>query len=126
VQAGGAILHRPPARVRWPLAIALAAVMTSSAAKLDPVDTLASERIRTLVDACSRQMTDSVCRVASDPSAIAPGAAVFVAGVGQVDSEAYRSLRAAGDAMCAEVRRSCASDWTGPACSTARRLWGGR
>jgi hypothetical protein len=125
VSLGRVVSRRLREQARWLLAAGLAAVMASSAASLDPMD-LAGERIRRLVDACSRQMTDSVCRVANDAVATIPEAPVFVAGSGQVDTASYRTLRAAGDAMCVEVQRSCTADWTGPVCNTARRLWGGR
>ncbi len=71
-------------------------------------------------------MLRSTCKVSNDGSpsaASAPPAAVFVAGVGQVDSRSYQSLRDAGDAMCTLVREACTKSWSGSACQTSRTLW---
>ena len=71
-------------------------------------------------------MLQSTCRVANDrssTSAVPLAETVFVAGVGPVDVQAYRAIRASGDAMCETVRQSCLADWEGAQCLTARSLW---
>jgi hypothetical protein len=68
-------------------------------------------------------MVRNTCQVMSGSSPGAAASAVFVAGVGPVDAQAYRALRESGDSMCATVRQSCAADWEAPACRTARALW---
>ena len=81
--------------------------------------------VQPLYEACVAAMVQSTCRVVRDTSAPpSPGAdLVFVAGVGPVDAQAYRALRASGDAMCGVMRDACAADWSGPQCRTARSLW---
>ena len=110
--------------------LALASAMTLASSGGDVADgargaNSGAARIQRLVDACAREMLNSVCRVSKDGSSTfaSPAAAVFVAGVGPIDAAAYQSLGEAGDAMCDEVRRSCDSDWAGPGCRTARSLW---
>ena len=78
-----------------------------------------------IYDACMNAMLQSTCRVTQDRSAPPSQAAqiVFVAGVGPVDAEAYRALRASGDAMCSLMRVACTADWNGAQCKTARSLW---
>ena len=81
--------------------------------------------LQPLYDACMNSMLQSTCRVTQDRSA-PPGEVaqiVFVAGVGPVDAQAYRALRASGDAMCSLMRDACTADWDGAQCKTARSLW---
>lgn len=90
-----------------------------------PPAATAPAALQPLYDACVAAMLQSTCRVVRDTSAPpSPGAdLVFVAGVGPVDAQAYRALRASGDAMCSVMRDACAADWNGPQCRTARSLW---
>ena len=86
-------------------------------------DNSAAQRLH---DACVVAMLQSTCRVANDrssTSAVPLAETVFVAGVGPVDVQAYRAIRASGDAMCETVRQSCLADWEGAQCLTARSLW---
>ena len=94
------------------------ALVCCGQATLDPE---VGARVEQVYAACVEEMLRSTCRVSNDnkPSA----APVFVAGVGQIDSASYRSLRDAGDAMCILVRESCTKAWSGPACRTSRSLW---
>lgn len=90
------------------------------------IETEQIARVEQVYAACVEEMLRSTCKVANDSTsraAPAPIAAVFVAGAGQVDSASYQSLRAAGDAMCELVRRSCTNAWSGSACQTSRSLW---
>ena len=76
--------------------------------------------------ACVQAMLRSTCRVSNDKSTAAPTAkTVFVAGVGQVDAASYQKLRAAGEAMCTDVRKACSANWSSATCRTGRSLWGG-
>ena len=90
-----------------------------------PPAAAAPAAVQPLYEACVAAMVQSTCRVVRDTSAPpSPGAdLVFVAGVGPVDAQAYRALRASGDAMCGVMRDACAADWNGPQCRTARSLW---
>lgn len=81
--------------------------------------------IATLVAACVDAMVRSSCRVMNGPTASTAASVVFVAGVGPVDAEAYRQLRASGEAMCSVIESACRTDWDNPQCKTARSLWPG-
>lgn len=76
---------------------------------------------------CVLDMLRQTCRVMSPAEAASPQdrEPVFVAGLGPVDATVYAELRASGSAMCDTVRERCAADWAGPACRTARALYGG-
>ncbi|MEO8297510.1 MAG: hypothetical protein ABI574_06830 [Burkholderiales bacterium] len=88
----------------------------------------APDRLADLINRCSDEMQRSVCRAGNDVSqprsSAAPGSVLFVAGVGAVDSQAYESLRQAGERMCGDVARECAAAWQGGPCKVARALWG--
>lgn len=68
-------------------------------------------------------MLKSTCQVMSGPPAADAASVVFVAGIGPVDANAYRELRASGEAMCGVVMRACRDKWSGSQCATARALW---
>lgn len=106
--------------------VVAAAVLLLACGRSAGTDTNATAmRTQQVFEACSQDMLRSTCRFSNDKSSNTTPAAssVFVAGVGQVDAVAYKSLREAGDAMCGQVRRSCTENWAGPACRTARSLW---
>ena len=76
---------------------------------------------------CVDEMVKNVCSAMNDASARrtpAPGAQLFVAGVGAIDADSYRRIREAGDGMCLQVRRACSADFHGKQCKTAISLWG--
>ena len=112
-----------------PLKVALIATITTLALAScirGPVETAGSVmQVRQLYSACVEEMLRSTCKVSNDTSSAAAPAAssVFVAGVGQIDAASYQTLRAAGDAMCGQVRKACAANWSDAACRTARSLW---
>ncbi|WP_157360006.1 hypothetical protein [Caldimonas brevitalea] len=81
------------------------------------------EGLARVEQACVDAMVKSRCSVMAGPSAAEGASTVFIAGVGAVDVQAYRALRASGEAMCEVVRRSCEQDWNGQQCVTARHLW---
>lgn len=115
--------------IRRSLTVLMAAVLlgigcapaTSDRGLVAAVD---SGQLDTLHASCMDAMIKSTCRVSSGgaPSSD-PEGAVFVAGVGQVDAASYRQLRESGDAMCTLMKQSCAENWTGVRCQTARSLW---
>lgn len=86
----------------------------------------ADAAVQRLHDACVLAMVQDTCRVTNDrssTSSVPLVEQVFVAGVGPVDAQAYRAIRASGEAMCSIVRQSCLADWDGAQCRTARSLW---
>jgi len=118
-------LDPAPARRRALAALALLAAGTLVGCQRAATPTAAPAALQPLYDACMNAMLQSTCRVTGDRSAPPTEAAqiVFVAGVGAVDAQAYRALRASGDAMCSLMRDACTTDWNGPQCKTARSLW---
>ncbi len=121
-------MQRQPGRRRGCLLVgaAVALVSACSGESSIPGDGTTSAAAQRLHDACLTAMLQSTCRVANDrssTSAVPLAETVFVAGVGPVDVQAYRAIRASGDAMCATVRQSCLADWDGAQCLTARGLW---
>lgn len=117
--------ERTSCRLLLTAAVALAGAC-SGERSIDPDGSSTGAAAQRLHEACVTAMLRSTCRVANDRSqaSAAPLAqTVFVAGVGPVDVQAYRAIRASGDAMCATVRQSCLADWEGAQCLTARGLW---
>lgn len=74
-------------------------------------------------EACVTAMIKSTCQVVVGSTPADAASTVVIAGVGRIDAEAYRSLRASGDAMCGIARTSCLKAWDGPSCTSARALW---
>jgi hypothetical protein len=84
-----------------------------------------ANQLELLGKACQAQMVANTCQ-AMKPSLIAApkaGEVVFVAGVGPVDAQLLARLSAAGAAMCAEVKASCAGDWKGSACIPLKKMY---
>lgn len=79
--------------------------------------------IERVTSACVEAMLRSTCQVMNGPTAAQAASVVYVAGVGPVDANAYRELRASGEAMCNVVRDACRKDWEAAQCKTARGLW---
>ena len=106
-------------------ALSVAALLGACSPDEPSEPTANAAQVQQVFDACSQEMLRNTCRVTNDKSSSAAPAAssVFVAGVGQIDAAAYQSLRAAGDAMCGQVRQSCTENWVGSPCRTARSLW---
>ena len=123
----GALIEQPSLRpVGW--AVVFAAALFTASDGRDSNDSAVvsnARQIQAIFDTCTREMLASTCSVLNDkPANMQPASsAVFVAGVGRIDPEAYRNLRELGDAMCGQVRRSCTTSWAGASCRTARSLW---
>jgi hypothetical protein len=80
-------------------------------------------KIDRMHEACVTAMVKSSCQVMAGTSPPATASAVVIAGVGQIDAQAYRALREAGDAMCGIAKSACVKDWEGGSCRSARALW---
>lgn len=76
-----------------------------------------------LEQACVEAMIKNTCTIMNGPTASQTSNVVFVAGVGAIDANAYKELRASGEAMCGLVRQACERNWDDPRCKTARSLW---
>ena len=74
-------------------------------------------------EACVTAMIKSTCQVMVGSTPADAASTVVIAGVGRIDAQAYRSLRASGDAMCGIARHACLKDWDGASCTSARALW---
>jgi hypothetical protein len=91
---------------------------------------VSTKQVEQLVARCQDAMLREACVAQKDRSSLlqrtaAPAAsqAVFVAGVGAIDAQAYNDIRSAGEAMCGMVKSNCSAAWEGGACKTARSLW---
>ncbi len=80
-------------------------------------------QIAQMHEACVMAMVKSTCQVMVGSSPADAATTVLIAGVGRLDAEAYRQLRAAGDAMCSIARSACNNAWDGASCRSARALW---
>ena len=85
----------------------------------------ATPELDALVARCVDAMTRDVCVAQRDAAQSSSPAAsqVFVAGFGAINAEAYREIRASGEAMCGLVKDRCTGGWNDSACQTARSLW---
>lgn len=88
-------------------------------------NTPAEPELDALVSRCVEAMTREVCVAQKDQTnSSAPAASqVFVAGVGQIDAQAYSEIRSSGEAMCSLVKTRCSGGWNGSACVAARSIW---
>lgn len=80
-----------------------------------------------MFEACVAAMVENTCSAMKDSSALSESPAsgeILVAGVGAIDAESYRQIRAYGENMCAHVRRACETAPGGIQCRTATSLWG--
>jgi hypothetical protein len=105
------------------LAACLAGGDASNARATTPVNAQASP----MYEACVAAMVKNTCSAMKDSSALSASPAsgeVFVAGVGAIDAESYRQIRAYGENMCAHVRSACETASGGTQCRTAMSLWG--
>lgn len=76
-----------------------------------------------LVERCNTRMLQDTCGVMTASVPTQPAARLFIAGVGEVDGEAFERLRRQGDVMCREVGQQCRSDRAGAACRIALALY---
>lgn len=105
------------------LAACLAGGDASDARATTPLSTQASP----LYEACVAAMVENTCSAMKDSSALSASPAsgdVFVAGVGAIDAESYRQIRAYGEGMCSHVKSACEAAPEGAQCRTATSLWG--
>jgi PBP1b-binding outer membrane lipoprotein LpoB len=87
------------------------------------VATRHEDKLTSMHEACVTAMIKSTCTVMGPEMQADASSTVFIAGVGRVDADAYRSLRASGDAMCSVARDACKRAWDGAQCQSARALW---
>jgi hypothetical protein len=98
----------------------------AAAAPAEPA-TSGRSALERIVAQCTEDMVRQTCRVMGNAAgaSVPADTVIFVAGIGAIDAAIYNRLRADGQAMCETVRRSCTEAWDGPACKTARALYGG-
>lgn len=85
----------------------------------------AAPEMDALVARCVEAMAREVCVAQKDhANSSSPAASqVFVAGVGQIDAQAYNEIRSSGEAMCGLVKTRCSGGWNDSACVAARSIW---
>jgi hypothetical protein len=88
------------------------------------------EAVAALVERCAVQMLNDTCRVTNGTNNGTSGAApatgasrLFIAGVGEVDGNAYAQMQSWGKTMCENVRQECQTAWDGSACTIAKALY---
>lgn len=81
------------------------------------------EMIAALSQRCQTAMLRDVCTVMKGSAPNVSVGRLFIAGIGEVDAQAYAQLRAAGESMCTELAQACAQDWSGPACRIGKALY---
>lgn len=114
-------------RGRRALAACLSIAVIASQAGCQParVGTASEAELDALVTRCVEAMAREVCVAQKDQAtSSAPAASqVFVAGVGQIDAQAYSEIRSSGEAMCSLVKTRCSGGWNDSACVAARSIW---
>lgn len=103
----------------------LGAVLLAQAGCQPVASAPATRELDALVARCVDAMARDVCVAQRDTTQSSSPAAsqVFVAGFGAINAEAYREIRASGEAMCSLVKSRCTAGWNESACQTARSLW---
>lgn len=109
------------------LGACLAIAVIASQAGCQPAHTgaTAAADLDALVNRCVEAMAREVCVAQKDQANGSTPAAsqVFVAGVGQIDAQAYSEIRSSGEAMCSLVKTRCSGGWNDSACVAARSIW---
>ena len=82
-----------------------------------------ADQITKLVQSCVAQMISDTCRVKSGPTPPPTADRVFIAGIGEVDGNAYANFQRQGDAMCQSVGAECQADWNGAGCRIGKALY---
>ncbi|TAG25198.1 MAG: hypothetical protein EAZ37_13830 [Burkholderiales bacterium] len=114
---------------RWQLVAAslicltLAAIGLSRHLWLGPSAHQRTEQIVQLTQRCQTAMLRDTCTVMKGSVPSSSQARLFIAGIGEVDAQAFASLKAAGDKMCQELNGQCQADWSGQACKIGRALY---
>lgn len=81
------------------------------------------DQIAALTQRCQSAMLRDVCGVMKGDAPKANQTRLFIAGIGEVDAQAFAQLRAAGDTMCQELAVKCQTDWSGQACRIGKALY---
>ena len=105
----------------------LAACLAGGDASDARATTAASTQASPMYEACVAAMVENTCSAMKDSSALPASPAsgeILVAGVGAIDAESYRQIRAYGESMCAHVKSACEAAPRGAQCRTATSLWG--
>jgi hypothetical protein len=82
-----------------------------------------AEQISQLTQRCQTAMLRDTCSVMKGNAPSSGQARLFIAGIGEVDAQAFASLKAAGDQMCGQLAGQCQTDWSGQACKIGRALY---
>ena len=80
-------------------------------------------QIALLAQRSQTAMLKDVCGVMRCSVPKASQAGLFIAGVGEVDAQAFARLRAAGDTMCQQLEAQLHSDWLGQECRIGKALY---
>jgi hypothetical protein len=80
-------------------------------------------KLASLVSRCQVSMQQNTCSVMKGSQPQGGQNRLFIAGIGEVDAQAFSRLKEAGDAMCNEVEQQCKTDWGGQSCRIALAMY---
>lgn len=81
------------------------------------------QKIAAIAQSCQIAMRRDVCGVMKASKVQSTQGRLFIAGVGEVDAQAFDRLQQAGEGMCQEVVTQCSTDWSGSACRVAQAMY---
>lgn len=81
------------------------------------------QKIAAIAQSCQIAMRRDVCGVMKASKVQSTQGRLFIAGVGEVDAQAFDRLQQAGEGMCQEVATQCSTDWSGSACRVAQAMY---
>jgi cellobiose-specific phosphotransferase system component IIC len=81
------------------------------------------QKIAAIALSCQIAMSRDVCGVMKASKAQSTQGRLFIAGIGEVDAQAFDRLQRAGEGMCQEVAEQCRTDWSGNACRIAQAMY---
>jgi hypothetical protein len=106
------------------LLVVLAALAVSAPTMLRRAAPAANpQELAALTQRCQTEMLRGTCGAMNASAPKAGASRLFIAGVGEVDADAFAALRAAGDQMCSEAAVACNKDWNSKTCRITRALY---
>lgn len=81
------------------------------------------QKIAAIAQSCQIAMRRDVCGVMKASKVQSTQGRLFIAGIGEVDAQAFDRLQQAGEGMCQEVATQCSTDWSGSACRVAQAMY---
>ena len=80
-------------------------------------------KVSAIAQRCQIAMRRDVCGVMKASKPQSTQGRLFIAGIGEVDAQAFDRLQRAGEGMCQEVAQQCSAHWSGSACRIAQAMY---